>query len=125
LAGIELADLQDAMLPQLVEVAWNGEVIDVASPEGIAAAGFPPDYPNGVDKAQTRATARIWYGSGAAGIVGRSASLMRLGLRSWDGDHEGWSETTVFVSNSPLRPIVLQRRADLDWFSLAGTLRGA
>ena len=60
LAGIELADLQDAMLPQLVEVAWDGEVIDVASPQGVAAAGFPPDYPDGIDKTQTRATAKIW-----------------------------------------------------------------
>jgi RES domain-containing protein len=125
LAGIELADLQDAMLPQLVEVAWEGEVIDVASPEGVAAAGLPPDYPDGIDKTQTRAAAKIWHGSGAAGIVGRSASLIRLGLRSWDGDHQAWSETTVFVNNSSLRPIVQRRRVDLDWFSPAGTLGGA
>jgi hypothetical protein len=88
----------------------------MVSPEGVAAAAFRPDYPDGVDKSQTRAMARIWHGSGAAGIVGRSASLMRLGLRSWDGDHEAWSETTVFVSNSAIRPMVLRRRGDLDWF---------
>lgn len=33
-AAIELADLQGAMLPELVEIAWAGEVVDVASLEG-------------------------------------------------------------------------------------------
>ena len=79
LAGIELADLQPAMLPQLVEIAWEGGVIDVASPEGVAAAGFPQDYPVGIDKSQTRESARIWHDGGAAGVVARSASLMRMG----------------------------------------------
>ena len=50
LAGIGFEDLQDAMLPQLVEIAWAGEVVDVASPEGVAAAGFPLDYPVGINK---------------------------------------------------------------------------
>ena len=104
MAGIELADLQPAMLPQLVEIAWTGEVIHVVSPEGVAAAGFPPDYPVGIDKTQTRAAAKTWHGSGAAGVVARSASLMRLGLRGWDGDHQAWSETSVFVNNTPSAP---------------------
>jgi hypothetical protein len=124
LAGIELADLQDVMLPQLVEIAWAGEVVDVAWPEGVAALGFPLDYPIGIDKTQTR-PAKIWHDDGAAGVVGRSASLMRLGLRSWDGDHEAWSETTVFVSNSTRRPVVLRRRTDLDWLAPSGTAGGA
>ena len=122
LAGIELAGLQDVMLPQLVEIVWAGEVVDVASPEGIAAAGLPPDYPIGIDKTQTRAAAKIWHGGGAAGVVGRSASLMRLGLRSWNGDHEAWSETTIFVNNSSLRPTVQRRRTDLDWLAPSGTV---
>lgn len=125
LAGIELTDLQPAMLPQLVEIAWSGEVADMASPEGVAAAGFPPDYPVGIGKTQTRAAATIWHRSGAAGVVARSASLMRLGLRNWDGDHEAWSETTVFVNNSPLRPAVQRRRTELDWLTRAGTLGSA
>jgi hypothetical protein len=114
-AGIESADLQPAMLPQLVEINWTGDVVDVASPDGVAAAGFPPDYPVGIGKAQTRATAKTWHDSGAAGVVARSASLMRLGLRRWDGGHEDWSETTVFVNNSANRPTVRQRRNELDW----------
>ena len=125
LAGIELADLQDAMLPQLVEIAWAGEVVDVASSEGVAAAGFPQDYPVGIDKTQTRAAAEIWHGGGAAGVVGRSGSLMRLGLRTWDGDHAAWSETTVFVNNSPHRPTVQRRRTDLDWLAPSGMVGGA
>jgi|HubBroStandDraft_1064217.scaffolds.fasta_scaffold59773_2 RES domain-containing protein len=118
LAGIESADLQPGMLPQLVEIDWTGDVVDVASPEGVAAAGFPPDYPVGIEKTQTRATAKIWHDSGAAGVVARSASLMRLGFHrwdGWDGDHEAWSETTVFVDNSASRPTVQRRRNELDW----------
>jgi hypothetical protein len=72
LAGIELADLQPAMLPQLVEIVWDGDVIDVAAPEGVAAAGFPHVYPVGADKTQTRAAAKIWHDSGAPGVVHRS-----------------------------------------------------
>lgn len=125
LAGIGLEDLQDAMLPQLVEIAWAGEVVDVASPEGVAAAGFPLDYPVGINKTQTRAAAKIWHGAGAAGVVGRSASLMRLGLRSWDGEHEAWSETAVFVNNSPHHPMVQRRRPDLDWLIPAETTGSA
>lgn len=120
LAGIDLADLQDSMLPQLVEIIWTGEVVDVASAEGVIAAGFPADYPIGVDKVLTRAAATTWHGNGAAGVLARSASLMRLGLRTWDGSHESWSETAVFVNNVPLRPTLQRRRADLDWLNPAG-----
>jgi len=123
LAGIEIADLQPAMMPQLVEIAWSGEVVDVASPEGVAAAGFPQDYPVGTDKAQTRAAATIWHSGGAAGVVARSASLMRQGLRNWDGDHRAWSETTVLVANSARRPAVQRRRDELDWLTPASISR--
>jgi hypothetical protein len=37
---VEIEDLQDAMLPQLVEIAWTGQLVDVASPEGVLAARF-------------------------------------------------------------------------------------
>jgi hypothetical protein len=115
LAAIEMADLQDAMLPHLVEIGWTGEVIDIASAEGVVAAGFAPDYPLGVDKALTRSAATTWHRDGAAGVLARSASLLRLGLRTWVGSHEHWSETAVFVNNAPRRPTLLQRRSDLDW----------
>ena len=115
LAGVELADLQEAMLPQLVEIGWTGQVVDVASAEGVLAAGFPPDYPAGIDKAQTRAAAEAWHATGAGGVLGRSASLLRAGLRAWDGPHESWSEIAVFVNNTPQRPAMLRRRTDLDW----------
>jgi hypothetical protein len=120
--GNRTGRLQPAMLPQLVEIAWEGGVIDVASPEGVAAAGFPQDYPVGIDKSQTRESARIWHDGGAAGVVARSASLMRMGRRGWDGDHAAWSETTVFANNSPVRAIVHRRRTELDWLITAGTL---
>jgi hypothetical protein len=46
--------------------------------------------------------AKIGHGGGAGVVVGRSASLLRLGLRRWEGDREAWSETTIFVNNSSL-----------------------
>ena len=50
---------------------------------------------------------------------------MRLGLRSWNGDHEAWSQITVFVSNSFLGPKVQRRRTDLDWLAPFGAVGGA
>jgi hypothetical protein len=119
-----MADLQDAMLPQLIEVTWTGELVDVASSEGVLAAGFPADYPIGVDKERTRAAAKTWHGNGASGVLVRSASLMRLGLRTWDGGHESWSETAVYVNNAPRRPTLLRRRTDLEWLMPASAAAG-
>jgi len=121
LAGVEIEDLQDAMLPQLVEIAWTGQLVDVASPQGVLAAGFPANYPVSVDKVRTRLAAKTWHDNGAAGVLGRSASLMRLGQRRWDGSHEDWSETSIYVNNAPLRPLLLRRRTDLDWLMPTGT----
>ena len=117
LAGVELADLQPAALPQLVEVSWNGRVVDVASAEGVIAAGFPSEYPKGVGKSQTRRYATEWYAKGAKGVVCRSASIARTGFSSWSGPHISWGELTIFVSNAKRRPRLLHRRRDLDWFT--------
>ena len=68
----------------------------------------------GVDKVLTRAAATTWYGDGAAGVLARSASLMRLGLRTWDGGHKSWSETAVIVNNALIRPALQRQRANLD-----------
>jgi len=118
LARLELADLQESMLPQLVEVTWQGDVVDVASPNGIQSAGFSPDYPIGVNKEKTRVAARRWHNDGAGGVSARSASMMRLGFRLWDGFHSSWSETAIFVNNAPAKPVLLRRRPDMDWLAL-------
>src|SRR5260370_10538878 len=44
MAAIDAADLQDDMLPDLVELSWAGEVADMASAAGVATAGFPDQY---------------------------------------------------------------------------------
>ncbi|HZU27245.1 MAG TPA: RES family NAD+ phosphorylase, partial [Bryobacteraceae bacterium] len=79
LAAVDIDDLQDAFLPQLCEIIWRGEVVDVASAEGVLAAGLPSEYPIGSDKSETRSLAAVWHAGGFSGIVARSASLMRLG----------------------------------------------
>jgi RES domain-containing protein len=115
LAAVEIADLQDAALPELVEIDWIGDLVDVASAAGVVAAGFPHDYPVGVDKAQTRAASTAWHDDGASGVLSRSASLMRQGLAEWKGEHEAWSETAVFVENAARKPRVITRHSGLDW----------
>lgn len=119
-AGVELSDLQIEVRPQLAEISWSGRVVDVTSPEGVAAAGFPPHYPDGVRKEQTRRAATEWHSTGEVGVAFRSAALQRRGFSHWAGPHQRWSEVAIFVSNCPqLAPKLLRRREDLKW--LAGS----
>ena len=116
-AGVELSDLRASVRPQLIEIAWEGRVADMISPQGIASAGFPERYPDGVDKAATRQAAAGWHAAGLEGVVCRSASLGRRGFRNWQGTHERWSEVAVFVRNSPVAPALMRRRDDLEWLA--------
>ena len=113
--GADLSDLQDAARPQLVEIHWTGDPVDMITARGLVAAGFSEDYPTGSDHSQTREVARRWHYGGAAGILCRSASLARLGFRNWIGDHPPWSELAIYAENAPVRPSVQKRRDDLDW----------
>ena len=115
ISGLEVDDLQPAYRPRLVELAWTGEVVDIATAEGVAAAGFPPEYPDGVGKDATRRAATAWHRQGREGVVCRSASLWRLGLRSWAGSHLAWSELALFVERCRSRPVELGRRDDRGW----------
>lgn len=115
MAGVELSDLRAHAQPQLVEVDWHGRVVDMSSPEGIAAAGFPAGYPVGVDKRATREAAAAWHQAALEGVVCRSASLARQGFRTWHGRHEQWSEVAIFDDDATL----MRRRDDLDWLSLS------
>jgi len=117
LAGIEWEDLQPAWRPRLVDLTWEGEVVDVSTPEGIAEAGFPPDYPAGVSKRLTRAAATQWHEAGDEGVACRSASLWRLGFSDWTGLHSRWSELAIFVENCGTRPVWTGHRDDPFWLS--------
>jgi RES domain-containing protein len=116
LAGIVLEDLQSAYQPQLVEVSWAGRVADAASAEGVKAAEFPPQYPEGVSKEQTRSFATACHEAGAEGIMCRSASLAKMGFWAWEGAHERWGEVAIFTRNCQRSPTLLRRREDPNWF---------
>lgn len=114
-AGIELTDLHPQARPQLAEIRWQGRVANMASPEGIQAAGFPANYPAEVSKRQTREYAAAWYQAEMEGVVCRSASLFRQGLRHWVEPHQRWSELAIFPQPSATLPSLIRRRDDLDW----------
>ncbi len=116
-AGVEASELLPSARPRLIEIAWSGEVVDVASAEGVAEAGFEAHYPEDSDKVATRKQAVAWHAAKAEGVVCRSASLHRLGLRVWAGDHAHWSELALFVGNVMTAPRVTGSRDDLSWFS--------
>lgn len=119
-AGVELADLQPAYRPRLVEIGWKGELVDVATAPGVAAAGFPEDYPAGVDRSATRRAAVRWQGQGREGVACRSASLLRLGFTDWNGAWERWSEAALFVESCRMPPVVRGARDDSAWLRPAG-----
>lgn len=114
-AGVELTDLRPEVRPQLVEIEWSGRVVDMCTPEGVAAAGFTSDYPNGTAIGNTQRAATAWHEAGWEGVVCRSASLARLGFTDWSGAHERWGEIAIFVENAAVRPRLAARRDDLDW----------
>jgi RES domain-containing protein len=116
-AGVEPADLQPAYRPRLIEVDWTGQLVDMASNRGIEAAGFPPSYPAGVDKSRTREAAVSWHEEGSEGVVCRSASLWRLGMRDWKEPRHRWSELAIFVDAARDEPRQTGQRDDLEWLS--------
>lgn len=117
LAAVVIEDLQPHVRPALAELSWSGQAVDVASQDGVAAAGFPPAYPDGVDKDQTRRAAYQWHESGHEGVVCRSASLWRRERErtSWEGRHEQWSEVAIFTLKAANEPREERRENDLAW----------
>jgi RES domain-containing protein len=113
--GSTLADLQEGAYPQLVEIQWQSDPVDMTVEVAIVAAGFPRDYPIGVEYAQTQGAAVKWHAAGATGVVCRSASMSRLGFTDWRGDHAKWGEIAIYPDNCGSKPALLQRRSDLDW----------
>jgi len=109
-AGVDLSDLQPEYRPQVAEISWSGNVVDVISEEGIEAIGFPLRYPADIRKSQTRDLAVEWFRDGSEGVVCRSASMMKKGFSEWRGQHELWSELAVFVTNTKTSPRLISRR---------------
>jgi RES domain-containing protein len=109
--GVEWEELQEDYRPELAEISWSGQLVDMSSARGIEAAGFPSTYPTGVAKTETRQAASRWHDGGAEGVVCRSASLARRGHREWEGAHELWSELAVFPQNARRPPLLLGRRS--------------
>jgi hypothetical protein len=66
-ASIDLDDLTQAMRPELVEIQWAGDVVDMFSPAGITAAGFDGDYPVRATRAQTQTAGAGWHAEGQGG----------------------------------------------------------
>jgi len=112
-----LEDLQPSRMPELIEIAWAGEAVDIAYPDGIADAGFAPTYPAGVEQAETQIKGVQWHDQRAKGVVCRSASRMRRGFQEWSGEHEPWAELAIFVENARQMPRLIRRRPDLDWLN--------
>ena len=50
-------------------------------------------------------------------ILERLANGMSLADidESWSGDHAAWSELAIYAANCATKPIVLNRRDDLEW----------
>jgi RES domain-containing protein len=114
-AGVEMEDLQPDIRPQLVEIEWRGDVVDMVTEDGVIAAGFAADYPRGVDRASTRAAAEEWHRAGAEGVCARSASVHRRGYSAWQGDHRRFGELTIDVDNATAKPRLRRRRDDHRW----------
>jgi RES domain-containing protein len=111
-AGVTVDDLQPAFRPILVEVAWRGQLVDVASAEGVSAAALPATYPRGTGYTVTQPLGRSWHEAGIAGVVCRSAALSRAGLDRWEGPHEPFGEAALFVDNTSSRPSIVRRHEE-------------
>ena len=114
-AGVESSELRAGWRPKLIAIEWSGQAVDVASGKGIAAARLPADYPVGADRVKTRALAVRWRAAGCEGVVARSASLSKLGVRRFEGDHAEWSELAIFIDAAKNLPTLASRQPKGNW----------
>jgi len=114
-ASVETSELRAGWRPKLVAIDWSGDVVDAATAKGVAAARLPADYPLNADRARTRALAVRWRDAGAQGVVARSASLSKLGVRRFTGDHAQWSELAIFVDVARNAPAISPVQPKGNW----------
>jgi RES domain-containing protein len=116
--GAVLDDLAPGARPRLVEIGWQGDVVDVASAAGVAAAGFPDTYPRGVTVEATQSAAARWHEAGKEGVVCRSHALVEMAsIDVWSGDHIPWGEVAVFPRQAREAPRRIRDHADLGWLT--------
>jgi RES domain-containing protein len=83
--AIPLFSLRPSRRPQLQRFSVAGETfVDLVTEQGVAAAGFPPDYPYAVTPEQCWSVAREAYAHHDNGIACRSAA--ECGPRTWLGE---------------------------------------
>lgn len=115
-AGVKsLSQLTRDYYPCLSEITWTGDVVDVASVDGVQAGGFPATYPEGVSISDTQTAATAWHAQGIEGVMCRSHAIWQLGYAAWTGTHEPWGEVAIFTCNTRTRPESLARHTDLAW----------
>lgn len=111
--NMELADLTPDTSPQLVELEWSGPVADLASGDGLAAAGFPHTYPEDVTVQQCQEAAAMWHTQRIQGVLSRSAAIHRIGLPAeWREPHQPWGEVAIYTRNARVKPTMKRRRED-------------
>jgi len=116
--GALLDDLAPGARPRLVEIGWQGDVIDAASAAGVAAAGFPDAYPRGVTVEATQSAAARWHETGKEGVVCRSHALAEMAsIDAWNGDHIPWGEVAIFPRHARVAPRRIRDHADPDWLT--------
>lgn len=115
IVALDLEDLAPGVRPVLLEIAWSGEPVDMASVAGLVECGFRHTYPEHMEHRHTQPFGRAWFALGAEGVLCRSASMFRIGHQGWMGNHEDWSELAIFVDNAKVQPVILNRREDVDW----------
>lgn len=113
--ALAMEDLRLEYRPVLAELRWRGLVVDLTSPEGLEAAGFPISYPEGIEHRHTQPFSEAWFILGAEGIVCRSASVFRLQHEGWRGRHETWSELAIFVDNAIEKPRLIKTYTEPGW----------
>lgn len=110
--GIAWEDLLPEARPDLVEFAVpRGTAVDVVTDEGVAACGFPPEYPFGVSWAQCRPVGEAVYEANERAIACRSAA-------ETDGPGRYLGEELALFDRGSL-PEAGQRLKFMDWYSAA------
>ncbi|HET8678960.1 MAG TPA: RES family NAD+ phosphorylase [bacterium] len=114
--NMALEDLTADTSPQLVELEWSGPVADLASDDGLAAAGFPITYPEGVTLQRCQEAAASWHEQRIQGVLCRSAAIQRVGLPAqWREPHQPWGELAIYTRNARSKPTLKRRREDDTW----------
>jgi len=102
--GFNVDDLIPDRKPRIIKFDWKGKVVDMITETGLSKAKFNKNYPKGVDYTQTQQSAAKWHRAKIEGVVCRSMSLYRLGLKKWAGEHKFWGEIVIFVRNVKNKP---------------------